>query len=191
MDPIEVAVSQGENQRSMLRDIDVTFPIDVQIEVGAFSLVNREDDSIVPDVSFEEQGLDLTVATLTFSGPGVEPSGSLADGNYVLTINGDLISNAQGIPFDVDGDGTPGGVLVFGEQAEDKLYRFFGDAGNGDRFVDNVLILGFSSPHSFPLMVHPATMTVFDFRWRRRVDNVDLGAIIANLFPDITVSVVA
>jgi len=65
----DIVLNQGATQRSMLMDLEVTFSGDVQIGNGAFSVVNREDNSSV-DVSVDSStvGGD-TVATLTFSGP--------------------------------------------------------------------------------------------------------------------------
>jgi len=133
--PPEVAVSQGAQQRSMLTDIDVTFTGNVQFGNGAFSVVNREDDGSV-DVGVTSTTVgDNTVATLTFSGQyAEEQSGSLVDGNYVLTIDGSQIVDSQGNDYDVDGNGSPGGVMVLGDQASDNFYRLFGDIDR-DRLV--------------------------------------------------------
>ena len=142
-EPVEIAVSQGATQRSMLIDIDVTFTGDVQIGDNAFSLVNREDNGAV-DVAVTSSTVDgNTVATLSFSGQyAEEPSGSLVDGNYRLTIDGNNITDAQGNNYDVDGDGSPGGVMVLGDQADDNFYRLFGDI-NSDRRVTFTDFIGF------------------------------------------------
>ena len=60
--------------------------------------------------------------------------GSLEDGNYQLTINGDQILTAGGTALDVDGDGDAGGVYAFGDTAIDNFFRLFGDV-DGDRLV--------------------------------------------------------
>jgi len=124
----DVVVSQGANQRSMLMEIDVTFSGDAQFGAAAFSLVHRGDNGSV-DVSVASSTVDGdTVATLTFSGQYSEPSGSLIDGNYTLTVDGSEIVDSQGNNYDdVDGDGSPGGEMVMGDQADDNFYRLYGD----------------------------------------------------------------
>ena len=180
-DPIEMSISQGEAQRSMLREMEVTLPGDVQIDANAFSIVNRDDNSISPDVSFTTELVNgSTVATLTFSGDDINNSGSLPDGNYELTIDGDLITNAQGNALDADEDGTPGGQLVIGDQEEDGLYRLFADA-DGDRDVDNA-DLGQLIGTFFAVDGSPNFNDIFDFDGDGDVDNADLGPFIANFF---------
>jgi len=179
--PIDVEISDGEDQRSLLREIDVTLPGDVQIDADAFSIVNRNDNSISPAISFTTELVNgSTVATLTFSGDDINGSGSLPDGNYELTINGDLITNAQGIVFDADGDGTPGGQLVIGDQAEDGLFRFFGDS-DGDRDTDGIdafLLIG----TIFVSADEPNFNGIFDFDGDDDVDGIDAFPFINNIF---------
>ena len=165
----------------MLREMEVTLPGDVEIAANAFTIVNRDDNSIIPDVSFTTELVNgSTVATLTFSGDDINNSGSLPDGNYELTIDGDLITNAQGNAFDADEDGTPGGQLVIGDQEEDGLYRLFADA-DGDRDVDNA-DLGQLIGTFFAVDGSPNFNDIFDFDGDGDVDNADLGPFIANFF---------
>ena len=180
-DPIEMSISQGEAQRSMLREIEVTLPGDVQIDANAFSIVNRDDNSISPTVAFMTELVDgSTVATLTFSGDDINNSGSLPDGNYELTIDGDLITNAQGNAFDADEDGTPGGQLVLGDEADDDLYRFYGDV-DGDRDVD-VSDVGQFVATLFSTADSPNYNDTLDFDGDGDVDVSDVGPYVANLF---------
>ena len=180
-DPIEMSISQGEAQRSMLREMEVTLPGDVQIDANAFSIVNRDDNSISPDVSFTTELVNgSTVATLTFSGDDINNSGSLPDGNYELTIDGDLITNAQGNALDADEDGTPGGQLVLGDEADDDLYRFYGDV-DGDRDVD-VSDVGQFVATLFSTADSPNYNDTLDFEGDGDVDVCDVGPYVANLF---------
>ena len=180
-DPIEMSISQGEAQRSMLREMEVTLPGDVQIDANAFSIVNRDDNSISPDVSFTTELVNgSTVATLTFSGDDINNSGSLPDGNYELTIDGDLITNAQGNALDADEDGTPGGQLVLGDEADDDLYRFYGDV-DGDRDVD-VSDVGQFVATLFSTADSPNYNDTLDFEGDGDVDVSDVGPYVANLF---------
>ena len=159
---IDVAINGDEIQRSIVRDIELTFPGDVQVGANAFSIVDRANNTISPTISVSTQLVGgSTVATLTFSGDGVEASGSLADGNYELAINGNLITVSQGIAFDADGDGTPGGQLVIGDQVEDGLFRYFGDA-DGDRDTDGLDAFPFINS-LFLDSAEPGFNEIFDF----------------------------
>ena len=69
-----------------------------------------------------------SVAVLTFAGPEFI-GGSLADGQYTLTVRADRVHDRWGRELDGDGDGTPGGDRV------DAFFRLFGDS-DGDHDVD-------------------------------------------------------
>src|SRR5262249_40189713 len=62
-----------------------------------------------------------TVVVLTFTGADII-GGSLADGNYTLTVRGDRVHDRFGRELDGDGDGTPGGDRV------DGFFRLYGTA---------------------------------------------------------------
>ena len=67
-----------------------------------------------------------TVAVLTFAGSEFV-GGSLADGNYTLTVRADRVHDRWGRELDGDGDGSAGGDRV------DGFFRLFGDSdGDGD-----------------------------------------------------------
>src|SRR5262249_56452518 len=67
-----------------------------------------------------------TVARLTFAGPQFV-GGSLADGNYTLTVRADRAHDRWGRELDGDGDGSAGGDRV------DRFFRLYGDSdGDGD-----------------------------------------------------------
>ena len=178
---IDVAINGDEIQRSIVSDIELTFPGDVQVGANAFSIVDRANNTISPTISVSTQLMGgSTVATLTFSGDGVEASGSLADGNYELAINGNLITVSQGIAFDADGDGTPGGQLVIGDQVEDGLFRYFGDA-DGDRDTDGLDAFPFINS-LFLDSAEPGFNEIFDFDGDSDVDGIDAFPFINNLF---------
>ena len=118
--------SSDDIQRSMVSRIVITFSTTVNAPDNAFQLVGPN-GPVALNVSRAVVG-GRTVVTLGFSGPGTE-FGSLADGNYTLTVIGSLITDAQtGTQLDGDGDGTPGGNRV------QQFHRLFGDV-NGDRMV--------------------------------------------------------
>jgi hypothetical protein len=63
-----------------------------------------------------------TMDVLTFTGD-VIVAGSLADGNYTLTVHGTLLHDALGAAIDAAGVGTAGSDRV------DEVFRLFGDTG--------------------------------------------------------------
>ena len=122
-----VVVNDGSAQRSMVKSLTVTFDGSMTIDPGAFEL-SRQDGTLV-DLSVATSILNgQTVAVLTFNGSGIV-GGSLADGNYALTVRGDLVHDAFGRALDGDGDGTAGG------DRSDAFFRLYGDS-DGDRDVD-------------------------------------------------------
>jgi hypothetical protein len=122
-----VVVNDGSAQRSMVKSLTVTFDGPVTIDAGAFEL-SRSDGSLV-DLNVATSLMDgQTVAILTFTGSDIF-GGSLADGNYALTIRGDLVHDRFGRALDGDGDGAAGG------DDSESLFRLYGDS-DGDRDVD-------------------------------------------------------
>lgn len=122
-----VVVNDGSAQRSMVTSLTVTFDGHVTIDPGAFEL-SRHDGSLV-DLNVATSIINgRTVAVLTFAGPDIL-GGSLADGNYALTVRGDLVRDALGRSLDGDGDGSAGG------DRSDAFFRLYGDS-DGDRDVD-------------------------------------------------------
>jgi hypothetical protein len=122
-----VAVNDGSAQRSMVTGLTATFSTVVHLDPGAFELVGQ-DGSEVP-LNVAEAVVDgHSVDTLTFSGAGII-GGSLADGQYTLTIHGGLVHDGFGLALDGTGTG------VAGTDAVDAFFRLFGDA-NGDGHVD-------------------------------------------------------
>lgn len=164
-DPVEVIVSDGEAQRSMLLEIEVVFPGVVQIDNSAFSMIQTGGTAV--GLSFSTASSNgNTIATISFSGNHVENSGSLEDGNYQLTIDGAGVLDAQGNNFDVDRDGIPGGQLVFGDEEAENLYRFFGDF-NLNRTVNVFDLLGFRQ--TYRLMTGDAS---FDSSFDSNLDGI-------------------
>ena len=161
-----VVVNDGSAQRSMVNSLTVTFDRVVTFDPGAFGL-QRQDGS--------EVGLNVaasvvdgrTVAVLTFTGSDII-GGSLADGNYTLTIRGDHIRDEVGRELDGDRDGNGGGDRV------DAFFRLFGDS-DGDRDVD-LLRPGTLPQHVRPPAGRPALPVVLRLQRRRRVGLIDLLA---------------
>jgi hypothetical protein len=122
-----VLINDGSAQRSMIDSITITFSGAAILDPGAIEL-RRQDGSLV-DARVSISLVDgKTVAVLTFVGPEFI-GGSLADGQYTLTVLADRVHDRWGRELDGDGDGSAGGDLV------DSFFRLFGDS-NGDGGVD-------------------------------------------------------
>jgi hypothetical protein len=122
-----VQINDGSAQRSKVNSLTVTFNRVVTIEAGAFEL--RRDGAGLVDLQVTTSVVaGKTVAVLTFVGPDIV-GGSLADGQFTLTIHSDHVHDRWGRELDGDGDGTSGGNRV------DSFFRLFGDS-DGDRDVD-------------------------------------------------------
>jgi hypothetical protein len=122
-----VVVNDGSEQRSMVNSLTVTFDREVTLDAGAFEL--RKKNGSLVGLNVATSVVDgQTAAVLTFTGSGII-GGSLADGNYTLTVRGDHARDAVGRALDGDGDGAPGGDRT------DAIFRLYGD-GDGDRDVD-------------------------------------------------------
>jgi hypothetical protein len=122
-----LVVNDGSDQRSMVNSLTVTFDHVVTIDPGAFELHSQEGILVGLDVASSVNG-NQTVVVLTFTGSGII-GGSLADGNYTLTIRSDGVHDGVGRALDGDSDGNAGGDGV------DAFFRLYGDS-DGDRDVD-------------------------------------------------------
>lgn len=134
-----VVINDGSAQRSMVTSITVTFSTVVTLPAtpaNAFQLVLAGGIAATINVATAIVS-GKTVATLTFSGTGVL-GGSLADGNYRLTILGSQVTDGLGQQLDGDNDGEQGGNRV------DAFFRLFGDS-DGDRDVDTLDLARFRS----------------------------------------------
>jgi arylsulfate sulfotransferase len=123
-----VMVNDGSAQRSMVNQITVTFDGAAVLDPGAIEL-RRQDGSLVglhADISVLS---GQTVAVLTFVGPEFV-GGSLADGDYTLTVLANRVHDRWGRELDGENDGRAGGDCV------DAFFRLFGDS-DGDRDVDH------------------------------------------------------
>jgi hypothetical protein len=122
-----VVVNDGSAQRSMVTSLTVTFDGLVSLAPSAFQLT-RQNGSVVGLNVATSVVNGQTVAVLTFTGSGIV-GGSLADGNYTLTVRGGSVNDRFGWALDGDGDGNAGG------DGTASVFRLFGDS-DGDRDVD-------------------------------------------------------
>ena len=131
-----IEVNGGNIQRSLVKEITVSFSEIVNVDSSSF--IVRNTDSMIDFVPDVVTGVvnGQTVATLTFSGSGIT-NGSLPDGNYEIEIL-DTITNTSGNQLDGDGDGFAGG------NATDEFFRLYGD-NNGSGNVNIFDLLAFRS----------------------------------------------
>ena len=123
-----MVVNDGSAQRSMVNSLTVTFDHFVTIDPGAFELRSQEGTLVGLNMASSVNGSE-TIVVLTFTGSDII-GGSLADGNYTLTIRSNLVHDGIGRELDGDSDGSAGGDRV------DAFFRLFGDS-DGDRDVDH------------------------------------------------------
>src|SRR5262249_34210699 len=97
-----VAINDGSAQPSMVKSVTVTFDGQVTLDATAFTL-NRADGSPVELNVAASVVNNQTVAVLTFVGSDVI-GGSLADGNYTLTVLADRVHDRCGRELDGDGN---------------------------------------------------------------------------------------
>jgi Bacterial pre-peptidase C-terminal domain/Bacterial Ig-like domain len=137
-----VTIDDGTAQRSRVRSITLVFNGTITTAPSsAFSLVRTEDGLVVPVIASALTPLsgNRTQLTLTFSGASLA-AGSLADGRYVLTIDGNQIIDSLGQKLDAAGTG------VAGSSRQVNFLRFFGDS-NGDGVVDGLDYLVFRAAY--------------------------------------------
>jgi hypothetical protein len=161
-----VVVNDGSAQRSMVKRISVTFGGAVVLDPGAIEL-RRQDGSLVGALADISLVGGKTVAVLTFDGPEFV-GGSLADGNYTLTVRADRVHDRWGGELDGDGDGSGGGNRA------DGFHRLFGDS-DGDRDVDLADLGRFLSTFG-RRAGDPGYLSYFDVNGDDRVGLIDLLA---------------
>lgn len=175
-----LAIDNDNGQRSVVRELVITFDEIVTYSSAAFALVQRDTGDTVTLSDSSTDATGKTVVTLTFSGALVT-NGSLNDGNYELSIDGSLIeSSATGQLLDGDEDGSEGGAYVYGDREEDKFFRFFGDS-DGDRDVDNVDLAKFLQTYR-KVSGDDGFNSSLDYDNDGDVDNVDLSRYLMRYF---------
>lgn len=166
-----VVINDGSAQRSMVNRITVTFGGAMILDPGAIEL--RRQNGTLVDAQFDLALVNgKTVAVLTFAGPEFV-GGSLADGNYTLTVRADRVHDRWGRELDGDGDSTAGGDQV------DNFFRLFGDS-DGDRNVD-LRDLGRFLRTLSRRAGHPHYKWYFDVNGDDRIGVIDLVAFVRRL----------
>src|SRR5262249_18063532 len=123
-----VVINDGSAQRSMVNSLTVTFGDAAILDPGAIELRRQDGNLVNAQLAISFVGAQTT-AVVTFVGTEFV-GGSLADGNYTLTVLADRVHDRWGRELDGDNDGSAGGDHV------DAFFRLFGDS-DGDRDVDH------------------------------------------------------
>ena len=161
-----VANSNGALQRSIVKDIEVTFSTQVTIAAGAFTLTRvglpngAPGDNATVVAGFTTQVVNGgTVATLTFSGANTD-FGSLQDGTWTLTVDHTKVT------------ATSGGAAMAADFTQTGIKRLFGDSdGNGT--VDALDLLRLRTSFG-KTSADPGYLAYFDFDGSGTVDALDL-----------------
>jgi hypothetical protein len=150
-DIVSVQVDDGSVQRSMVRSLTVTFDRAGVVPAGLFEVDRRGGGTVGLNVTATVVN-GVTVATLTFSGPGVV-GGSLADGRYTLTAGGTAVT----VP---------------------NFFRLFGDI-NGDAKVDATDLKAFLAAYRSKKGYTANYNAYFDYNAHGLVDGRDYYEILA------------
>ncbi|MGB7346261.1 MAG: putative Ig domain-containing protein, partial [Pirellulaceae bacterium] len=172
-----VEIGDGTAQRSVIRQMTVTFDGVVTILPDAFEIRRRPDGTgngggIVESTYTRDDSSGKTVLTFTFSGDftraPTEPSSALVDGNYELIIFDSKVSRG-GDFIDGNFDGVAGGSYSLGDEATDNFYAQYGDV-SGDRQVLLADFIGFRATYGTKEVEHAAYKNVFDYDDDKDVD---------------------
>lgn len=177
---VKVEANPGVVQQSRVTLIRVTFSLPVSFPAGvaaAFQLERTAQPSGGPQASFPLGVVNIaavatnaTTVDITFLPGGtvpVDPSNSLIDGVYKLTVIGSNVQGSAGL-MDGDADGEPGGNLVIAGSGGNGLFRLFGDS-DGDGDVDAIDFAAFRGAFG-------SSNPVFDADGDGDVDAQDFGA---------------
>ncbi|WP_182868153.1 PKD domain-containing protein [Rhodopirellula sp. JC639] len=134
IDVQRVVINDGTASRSAVTSLEVTFNQIVEVPREALALRNRETGGEVETFAYQiDNSAGVTALELTFlPGPSViqrDSGNSLADGNY------ELILRSTGVTSTNDSVRAMPRDHVFGRDATDEFFRFYGDR-DGDRDVD-------------------------------------------------------
>ena len=128
-------IGDGTNQRSLVKQLVLTFDGAVTIASGAFLVdkLGAGGGGVTTNYAVATNGLGQTVVTLSFSGTMTRGTvGALTDGYYRLTVDGSKITRA-GQALDSNSDGVAGDNYVLGASGADNFFALYGDIdGNGE-----------------------------------------------------------
>jgi len=137
---VSLVINDGQAQRSSVDRIVLTFDGSVDIDPGAFEIIQRTngDGTVTATPVSSNFTCDKggnTVVTLTFVDSIRNSAGFLEDGNYQLTVDGSKLTRS--------GTGlTLGANVVYGDTADEPFFALYGDS-NGDRKLNIFDLLAF------------------------------------------------
>ena len=127
-------LGDGTAQRSLIKQLALTFDSPVTLDAGAFTLTKRGAPGIVTTQAAQAtNGSGQSVVTLTFSGLYTRGAGALEDGYYQLVIDGTKIRRGSQLA-DFNQDGVGGDTKIIGGVEADGFFALFGDS-SGDGLV--------------------------------------------------------
>jgi hypothetical protein len=157
-----LVINDGSVQRSMVNSLTATFSTIVTMAPGAFEVRHQNADLVTVNFTSSVVG-NQTVAVVTFAGSEII-GGSLADGNYTLTVLADHLHDANGNPLE--------------SNYVTSFYRLFGDT-QGHRTVnaDDVAVLFAAfGKHAG----EDGYVSYLDYNGDGAIDDIDLYAFIAH-----------
>lgn len=129
-----VTLGEGSSQRSLIKDLTLTFDGPVILDAGAFTLTQRGSAGAVTALATQTiNGAGQGVVKLSFSGLHTRGSGALEDGYYQMVIDGTKIRRGQQT-LDLNNDGIGGDTVTVGAAEADGFFALYGDT-NGDGLV--------------------------------------------------------
>jgi hypothetical protein len=148
-----IVIDGGAVQRSMVTSITVTFNEVVSLSSGAIEVVQKggKSEGLVLNESVVN---GESVVSIAFTGSDII-GGSLADGDYTLTVNAADVHDQSG--------------QAMANNASDAFWRLFGDA-RGTGFVDALDYQMFLTAEKTQTMV-----SIFDYYGTGVVDMTDLA----------------
>jgi pectin methylesterase-like acyl-CoA thioesterase len=158
-----VVVNDGAAQRSRVTSLTVTFSGIVTLDPGALELA-RQGQGLIPLEVASSVVDGQTVAVITFSGPDII-GGSLADGDYTLTVRADRVRNSLGLGLAAD--------------SMTSFFRLYGDS-NGNGVIDLQDLVRFVGTLAKG-EGDPGYLAYFDYYGDGRVDLGDLVQLLRRL----------
>jgi hypothetical protein len=167
-----VTFGDGTNQRSMIKQLVVTFSEAVNFSpavVSAFTLSRTGTGGATGDVTLSANPATgpASAVTITFAGAFTQDD-SLIDGFYDLIISAGVVSGAGGA-LDGNNDGIAGGNYTVTGNTTNKFFRLYGDA-DGDA---TTTLLDFAV---FRAAFNLGPNSVFDFDNSGNIDLLDFAA---------------
>ncbi len=131
-------VNNGAAQRSIVTNLALNFSAPIFVNPTLVTLTNTTTNLNVPlQITMDSSGLRMNIAFASGSSVINRIGGNtLADGNYVLTVAQNAVTNRQS-------GAAMSQSIVLGDSADERLFRLFGDL-NGNGVVDAPDVVAFA-----------------------------------------------